>query len=291
MLEIGRMNQLRILREVDFGLYLDDGEDGEILLPVRYMPEHFDIGDYLDVFISYDSEDRLVATTDQPYAMVGEFALLKVVALSPVGAFLDWGLPKDLFLPFAEQSRPLKVGQDVIVYIYIDNSERIAASMRLERNLSKKPHEYELGQQVDLMIIGKTDLGFKAIIEGQHLGLLFENEVFQPLEYGQAVTGFIKNIRPDGKIDLSLKIMRTGHTAAEDIAPQILAELEKKGGFLPIDDKTPAETIYKLFGVSKKKYKMALGGLYKKRLITISDDGIRLNANEPIPKPQRPRKG
>lgn len=291
MLEIGRMNQLRILREVDFGLYLDDGEDGEILLPVRYMPEHFDIGDYLDVFISYDSEDRLVATTDQPYAMVGEFALLKVVALSPVGAFLDWGLPKDLFLPFAEQSRPLKVGQDVIVYIYIDNSERIAASMRLERNLSKTPHPYELGQQVDLLIIGKTDLGFKAIIEGQHLGLLFENEVFQPLEYGQAVKGFIKNIRSDGKIDLSLKIMRTGHTAAEDIAPQILAELEKKGGFLPIDDKTPAETIYKLFGVSKKKYKMALGGLYKKRLITISDDGIRLNANEPPPKPQRPRKG
>lgn len=275
MIQIGKMNRLQVLRHADFGVYLDGQEEGEILLPLRYMPEESDIGDTVHVFICYDSDDRLIAVTEKPKAMVGEFAVLDVVAVETVGAFLDWGLPKDLFLPYAEQSRSLKSGQRVIVFIYLDKSNRISASMRLERHVQKHHDQsYEEGQLVDLLVIGKTDLGYKAIINGKHLGVLFANEVFQDLSYGQQIQGYIKKIREDGKIDLSLQ--QVGHKSSLDIAPVILEKLKAENGFLPLTDKTPPEEIYRLFGVSKKKYKMALGGLYKKRIITIDDDGIRL---------------
>ncbi len=205
---------------------------------------------------------------------VGQFALLKVASIEPVGAFLDWGKPKDLFLPFAEQAKGLRVGQSVIVFLYIDNTQRISASMRLDRHFSKAPPPYEVGQKVNLLIFSRTDLGYKAIIEGQHQGLIFEAEVFRPLHYGDKTVGYIKSIRDDGKIDLSLQA--TGHKGAEGIGPKIMELLQAKGGFLPIHDKTEAEQIYKLFGVSKKKYKIALGGLYKNRQITVDSDGIRL---------------
>jgi hypothetical protein len=277
LVRIGQYNTLKILEIMDRGAYLDGGDDGDILLPIRYLPEDARVGDSLEVFLYLDSEDRLIATTEKPFARLGEFALLKVVSMQAVGAFLDWGLAKDLFLPFAEQTRPLRVGQDVMVYLYLDNTDRIAASMRLERNIKKGPTEYQNGQAVELWIVAKTDLGFKAIVNGEHWGLLYANEVFQPLSYGQKIQGFIKEIRPDGKIDLALQ--RTGHQAGDDIAPRILELLKEKGGFLEINDKTSAEIIYELFGVSKKKYKIALGGLYKKRLIQIEDDGIRLVAS------------
>ncbi len=214
-------------------------------------------------------------TPDTPAAWVGEFALLKVVDVKEVGAFLDWGLPKDLFLPHSEQTRSLQPDQNVIVYIYLDKAERITASMRLDKHISVEPGDYKTGQEVDLLIAAETDMGFKAIIHNKHWGVLYHTEVFQELRYGQKIKGFISKIREDGKIDLILQA--PGHKAAQnDIGPRILDEIKNAGGFLPVNDKTSAETIYELFGVSKKKYKIALGGLYKKRLITVDDDGIRL---------------
>lgn len=274
MIQIGKLNKLQVLREVDFGVYLDGEEDGEILLPVRYMTDDCQVGDWIEVFVCYDSEDRLMATTERPLAMVGDFAALKVVALERVGAFLDWGLPKNLFLPFAEQTRSLRMGQTVVVYLYLDSSDRIAASMKLERNIDSAPGPYKVDQEVDLLIAVQTDLGFKAIIENRHWGVIYKNEVFQELRIGQSLKGFIKKIREDGKIDLSLQ--RTGFEAAQEIEPQILEMLKERKGFLPVNEKTSAETIYRMFGVSKKKFKIALGGLYKKRLITIDSEGIKL---------------
>ncbi|WP_374030223.1 S1 RNA-binding domain-containing protein [Bdellovibrio bacteriovorus] len=275
MVQIGKFNRLKVVKHVDYGVFLEGGEDGEILLPLRYMPEQCEVGDEVDVFICYDSEDRLLATTELPFAQVGDFAKLRVKAIERVGAFLDWGLSKDLFLPYSEQTRELRVGQYVIVHVYLDKSDRISASMRLDRFIEKEGAEYKEEEKVQLFIAAKTDLGYKAIINGRHWGVLYNNEVFQDLDYGQKVDGYIKKIRPDGKIDLALQ--KAGHKAAsDDIGPLILNLLQEKGGFLPVNDKTSAETIYDLFGVSKKKYKIALGGLYKQRLITVDDDGIRL---------------
>ncbi|MNK15822.1 hypothetical protein D3C87_339730 [compost metagenome] len=275
MVDIGKWNNLKVVKLAEFGVFLDGGDDGEILLPRRYEPKSCEVGDALDVFIYFDSEDRLVATTEIPKATVGDFALLKVVAVENVGAFLDWGLPKDLFLPFAEQTSPPRLGQNVLVYLYLDKSDRISASMRLDRNVEKNHGDLKEGQSVELIIAGQTDLGFKAIIENRRMGIIYSNEVFKALQYGQRLQGFIKTLRPDGKIDLSLT--KPGHQAAvEDISPKILEMLQQKGGFLAINDKTSAEKIHELFGVSRKKYKIALGGLYKKRLITVDEDGIRL---------------
>lgn len=274
MVEIGQVNKLKVLRHVEFGVFLDGGADGEILLPLRYMPDQCEPGDTVEVFVCFDSEDRLIAMTEMPFAKVGEFAHLKIKAIERVGAFLDWGLPKDLFLPYSEQTRDLKVGQYVVVYIYLDKSDRISASMRLDRFVDKEPGKYTEGEVVDLFIASKTDLGFKALINGKHWGILYANEVFEPLYHGQKIKGYIKKMRPDGKIDLSLQ--QTGHKGADDIGTKIIETLKNHGGFMPLTDKTDPDEIYKLFGVSKKKYKIALGGLYKKRMILIEDKGIRL---------------
>ncbi len=274
LVEIGKLNKLKIVKKSDFGLFLDGGDDGEILLPKRYAPAEFEIGGELEVFIYVDSEDRLIATTETPLAKVGEFAVLRVVSLSPVGAFLDWGLSKDLLLPFAEKTKALRIGENCLVYLYNDNSGRIAATMRVDRHIDKTPGDYTPGQSVDLIIARITDIGINAIINGHHWGILFSNEVFERLIPGQKISGFIKQVRPDGKIDLTLH--KTGMAAADDIAEKILRALKDEDGYLEINDKTSAEIIYEYFGVSKKKYKIALGGLYKKRLITVDDDGIRL---------------
>ncbi len=273
MVQIGNFNQLKVLKHVDFGVYLDGGQDGEILLPLRDRPNECDVGDLLEVFICYDSDDRLIATTQMPLAQVGDFACLEVVSLESVGAFLDWGLPKNLFLPFRERTRTLKVGQTVVVYIYLDNTDRICASMRLDKYVDPNPGQYKEGEAVELFIAAQTDLGFKAIINGAHWGMIYNNEIFQPIDHGQKLSGFIKKLREDGKIDLSLQSLSA--QAPQDLAALIMAKLESENGFLAVNDKTPAEKIYQLFGVSKKKYKIALGGLYKKRLITVDDDGIR----------------
>jgi predicted RNA-binding protein (virulence factor B family) len=275
-IEIGRFNILEVVELTTAGIYLNGGAEGDILLPSKDVPDDCQIGDSVEAFIYFDSEDRLVATMQSPFAMVGEFTLLNVIAVERVGAFLDWGLEKDLFLPYAEQTRPLKVGQDVLVYIYLDKSNRISASMRLERNLQRNPTVYQEGQEVELLITGKTDLGYKAIIEGRYGGVIYPDEVFQELTYGQRIRGFIKKLRTDGKIDLSLQNpLKTGHRAADDIAPMILERLKDNNGFLPINDKTPADEIHRYFGVSRKRYKIALGSLYRQRLIVIEPSGIR----------------
>ena len=257
-----------------FGLYLTDSEGAEILLPEREVSSNWKLGDELEVFIYYDSEDRLIATTEKPLAKVGDFTMLKVVSVTSVGAFLDWGLPKDLFLPYAEQTRPLREGLAIAVAVYKDNTDRIAASMRLDRYAQKNATEFKENQKVNLFIVGKSDLGFKAIINDTHVGVLYENEVFQDIHYGQRTLGYIKKIREDGKIDLTLQPL--GSFGAKDLGEKILEVLKAAGGSLPVTDKTSPEDIYEQFGASKKKFKMALGGLYKTRVIVIDDAGIRL---------------
>jgi len=276
MVEIGKRNMLAIVREAPPGLYLDGKELGEILLPRRYFPKNADPRARLDVFIYFDSEDRLVATTEHPRAAVGDFACLKVVGINrDVGAFLDWGLPKDLMLPFREQLRPLRIGEDVVVAIYIDpRSERIVASMRLQRHLSRNWPAFSNGQPVSLLISGETHLGYTAIVENTHLGLLYRDTVAVPIHIGQALKGFIRAIRPAGQIDLSLD--QSGYKRVVPLKQQILQALEAKRGRLDFDDSTPAETIRQKFGVSKKAFKQALGALYKARRIQFSNPGIVL---------------
>lgn len=275
MAQIGKLNHLEVLKELDFGIYLDGGDLGEILMPKRYVPEGTMLGDYLEAFIYLDSEDRLLATTEKPLAQVEEFALLEVVSVTSVGAFLNWGLPKDLFVPFCEQRQPMEEGKKYLVYLYLDvNSKRIAASSKIEQFLDNIPVDYDENEDVDLIIVNETDLGYNAIIDNSHLGILYKNEVFQPLKPGDKVQGYIKKIRTDGKIDLRLE--KIGYEKISGFTDKIIFELEHKGGFLPLNDKSTPEEIYKAFKISKKNFKVAIGALYKKRLITIADDGIRL---------------
>jgi len=262
---------------VDFGYYLDSGDDQweEILLPFNSAPKVCDVYDWLDVFIYFDSEDRVIATTEKPHAVVGEFNLLRVASVEKVGAFLDWGLRKDLLVPFGEQKVRLKMGRSYIVWVFLDKATgRIVASTKLEKFMDSEPGDYEVGQNVELLITKETDLGYKAIINNSHWGFLYENEVFKKLRVGKKLRGFIQKIREDGKIDLSLTAQ--GYEKVGGIADDILNMLVKKKGFLPITAKTSPEEIYEVFGVSKKNYKKALGSLYKKRMVSIDEDGIRL---------------
>ncbi|MEN8120948.1 MAG: S1-like domain-containing RNA-binding protein [Bacteroidota bacterium] len=276
MLKIGKLNILKIVKEVDFGLYLDGGEEyGEILLPKRYMPENYKIEDDLEVFIYKDSEDRVIATTETPNAMVGDFALMEVVSVNKFGAFLDWGLLKDLLVPFREQKKDMEKGKSYVVFVYLDDeTKRIAASSKLDKFLDNVPVDYEPNQEVDLFIANKTDIGYKAIINKLHWGILYENEVFKPLDRGQKLKAYIKKIREDEKIDLYLH--KAGYDKVDALTEKILETLNDEGGFLEINDKTPSTIIYEIFGESKKTFKKALGALYKKRLIDIENKGIKL---------------
>ncbi len=275
MAEIGKMNRLPVVKEVDFGIYLNGENLGEILVPKRYVPEGTKPGDELDVFIYLDSEDRVIATTEKPLGMVGGFALLEVASVNQYGAFLKWGLPKDLFVPFREQKQRMEEGRKYLVYIYLDpESNRIAASSKIENYLDNIPVDYEEGEEVDLIIMHPTDLGYNAIIDNSHIGVLYKNEVFKPLHPGDRLKGFIKKVREDEKIDLCLQA--PGFEKIEGLAGDILAELKKCGGYLPLTDKSAPEEIYKRFHISKKNFKMAIGTLYKKRLIKLEDKGIRL---------------
>ncbi|RLD60329.1 MAG: GntR family transcriptional regulator [Bacteroidetes bacterium] len=275
MTEIGKFNKLQIIREVDFGVYLDGEDYGEILMPKKYLTENYKVDDFVDVFVYLDSEDRIVATTEKPYAMVGEFAFLKVVAVNEFGAFLDWGLIKDLLVPFNQQKQKMEEGEFYLVYIYLDEkSERIAASSKLDKFLDKEPVDYEEGQEVNLIIDKQTNIGYKAIINNTHWGVIFKNEIFQPLTKGQKIKGYIKKIREDKKIDLSL--YKKGYEKVDDSLNTILDILKENNGFIPISDKSSPETIYNMFGISKKTYKKIIGALYKKKLISIEENGIKL---------------
>lgn len=275
MIKIGQHNNLRIKKFVDFGLYLDDEDDGEILLPKRYMPKNVAVDDYIDVFIYADSDDTLIATTLTPLASVGEAAYLRVVEVNKVGAFLDWGLTKDILVPFGEQHRVMEVGRSYIVYLYLDKyADRVVASSKVNKFIKDEATCYETNQVVNLMIAGKTDLGYKAIINNAHFGMIFENDVFQNLKFGQKLQGYIKNIRPDNKIDLTLQLVNQDSRLS--LADQILDYLKQHDGQCSLTDKSRPEDIYKQFAVSKSNYKNALGGLYKKRLISIDKDKIQL---------------
>ena len=282
MAEIGKFNNLRIVKLLDFGAYLDGGEHGEILLPKRYAPPQGRIGDRLEVFLYLDSDDRLIATTETPLAKVGDFAFLKVVSVNAVGAFLDWGLSKDLLVPFREQKTPMEEGRSYFVYVYLDKaSRRIVASAKLNKFLDKTPVDFQAGRAVDLLIWTRTKLGYSAIIDNARLGVLYENEVFQDLQPGQRVKGFIKKVRDDQKIDLSLQ--QPGYQGIPDVSDTILAALRKNGGFLAVSDASMPETIQSLFGISKKTFKKAVGALYKRRLITLEDGGLRLSETKKTP--------
>ena len=262
-------------REVDFGVYLDGGEEGEILLPTRYVPEDCKIGDFLNVFLYLDMDERLIATTLTPLVQVGQFACLEVSWVNQYGAFLNWGLMKDLFVPFSEQKMKMQVGRKYVVHAHLDEeSYRIVASAKVERYLSKEKPEYTPEAEVNILIWQKTDLGFKAIIDNKYSGLLYENEIFCPLETGMEMKAFVKQVREDGKVDLILQ--KPGFEKIDDFSKTLLDYIKAHGGRINLNDKSPAEDIYDTFGVSKKTFKKGVGDLYKKRLITLHEDGIAL---------------
>lgn len=275
MAELGKLNTLEIIKTVDFGLYLDGGELGEILLPSRYVPEGCVVGNELKVFVYLDSDDLVIATTETPKAMVGECAFLKVVAVNRVGAFLDWGLSKDVLVPFSEQQQPMQVGREYVVYLYIDSaSERIAATTQLDKFLGDTSPYYKEKQAVDLLICGRTDMGYKAVVNGTTIGLIFNSDVFKPIKYGQQLKGFIKQIREDKKLDLCLQLV--DRETLDALSKQILAFIKSEGGTTALTDKSSPEDIAKQFNVSKSSYKKALGKLYQKRLIVIEKNSVSL---------------
>lgn len=273
---IGQRNRLTIVREAPPGYYLDGGAHGEILLPGAYILRGSRPGEIMDVFVYRDSEDRLVATTERPYAMVGEFASLRVVSVNPrVGIFLDWGLGKDLLLPIREQKEGLQLGYWVVVYVMLDEkTDRIIASARISRHLNRTPPTYTEGQAVSLLVTGTTPLGYNAIIENAHNGLLYRGELAAPLKMGQRLTGYIRSVRSDGKIDLGLD--PAGFRRVAGHTEDILQALQKAGGRMPYHDDSSPEAIRGAFGMSKKAFKQAIGSLFKARRIMIAKDGIRL---------------
>jgi len=277
MAVIGRMNSLQVVKHTDFGLYLDGGADGEILLPKRYIPSDTpsEVEDWLNVFIYLDSEDKLIATTEKPKVQVGEFASLKVVDINRVGLFLNWGLPKDLLLPHSEEKRPLQVGDYCVVHVFLDKrSKRITATARLDRYLDTVPATYRVGEEVDLLVVESTDMGFKAIINGKHWGLIHKNEAFKFLRSGMQEKGYIKEVRSDGKISLSLQPF--GEDVRDSLAEQIMSKLREQGGRLALSDKSSPEAISAHFRASKGNFKKAIGGLYKQGRIVIHADHIEL---------------
>ncbi len=275
MVEIGKVNKLTIKRKRDYGAQLDGGDSGEILLPKKDVPKKCQQGDEIEVFVYLDKDVHLRATTQKPYATVGQFAKLRVKENSLAGAFLDWGLQKDLLVPKREQHSRMKEGKSYVVFVFLDKkTNRIAASSKLNKFLSLESPNYDEGQEVDLFICEKTDLGYKVVVNNSHWGMVYANEVFQKLHIGQKLKGYIKTIRDDLKIDISLQ--QSGYQRVGDISQGILNTIKDLGGSIAVTDKSPPENIYSLFGISKKTFKKAIGALYKKRLITIDSKGIKL---------------
>ncbi|MCL1039062.1 S1-like domain-containing RNA-binding protein [Shewanella submarina] len=275
MIQIGKTYTLDVVKQVNFGFYLNAHELGQVLLPNKLAPKELEVGQQVEVFLYLDSDDMVIATTQKPKAQIGEFALLKIVSVGRIGAFLDWGLDKDLLLPFAEQVRPPEEGRGVLVHVHTNRAdERIVASAKIDKFLDKTPAHYKDGQQVDIIIAGTTDLGYKAIINNRHTGVIYTNEVFKPLKYGQRLKAYIKQVRHDGKVDLQLQ--RGSKAELDQFSTLILSKLQKAGGFLPLTDKTDADVIYQQLGMSKKAFKKSIGGLYKQGKLTIADDGLHL---------------
>ncbi|WP_396211205.1 S1 RNA-binding domain-containing protein [Flavobacterium sp.] len=278
MLEIGKYNTLTILRDTKVGLFLGNTTDDkdDILLPNKYVPKVFEIGEEIIVFVYLDHEERPVATTLQPYILVNEFALLRVNYINQVGAFMDWGMEKDILVPFKEQARPMEKGKRYLVYLYVDEkTNRLVASSKTNQFLSNENITVEKGEEVDLIVSHITELGINVIINEKHKGLLYKDEVYdESIRTGDRAVGYIKNIRPDGKIDVSLQ--KQGYENVEPNAEKIVDELRASRGFLRLNDNSHPEDIKTVLKMSKKTFKKAIGSLYKDKLIEIKDDGIYL---------------
>ena len=278
-LKLGEFNRLKIIKEVDFGLYLDGGDGERILLPRRYMPKEYERGEELDVFLYLDQDERLIATTEKPLAQVGDFAYLEVAWTNQYGAFLKWGPMKDLFCPFREQKKRMETGKSYIVHVHIDEeSYRIMASAKVEHFFSTETPEFQQGEQVEILVWQKTELGFKVIINNSYPGLLYDNQIFRPLHTGDRLPAYISQVRQDGKVDLSLQ--PTGRQQTLDFAETLLQYLKDHGGSCDLGDKSNAEDIKERFQVSKKTFKKAIGDLYRQRLITLSPTGIVLQTED-----------
>ncbi len=283
MADLGKMNRMDVVKIVDFGAYVDGWELGEILVPKKYLPADSYVGMELDVFLYKDSEDRIIGTTKKPVVEVGQFAALKVVDTATVGAFLDWGLEKDLLLPYSEQRDRLEKGYTVVVAVYVDNSERIAASARVERHLENLANNLALmekygelakkGEAVEVLVYSQSQLGFNCIINNEVTGLLFRNEVFKFIKIGEKYSAYVRRVRDEGKIDLTLE--KPGYEKIGDFSDLVFAKLEQSGGFLPLNDKSAPDEIARYFETSKKNFKKAIGALYKARKIEITDEGIK----------------
>lgn len=278
MIEVGKKNRLDVVKIADFGVFLDAGEFGTTLLSNRHLPEEgLELDDSIKVFLYFDSDSQVVATTEEPIAQVGEWGLMSIAGVNSTGAFASWGIKeKDLLIPFSEQRGRLQVGQNVLVYVYTDKaSGRIVGTTKFNKLLDKTPANYQLNQQVDLLIAERSSLGYKAIINGKHWGVIFNSDVFGKLFVGKRLKGFIKQIREDGKIDLSLQ--KVGVAKLDDLSQKVLDQLDKHGGYLPLCDKSSPDAIFAVFRTSKGTFKKTIGSLYKQGLITIEAEGIRKN--------------
>ncbi|TNY96980.1 CvfB family protein [Vibrio parahaemolyticus] len=276
MIKIGQINSLEVIKKADFGVFLDGDDYGSVLLPNKHVPEGTELGDHIEVFLYFDSESQLAATIDKPIAQVGEWGLMKIEGINQTGAFVNWGIKeKDLLIPFSEQRARFTAGQNILVYVYTDKaSGRIVGTTKFNKWLDKTPANYEVNEEVDLIIAERSQLGYKAIVNGKHWGMIFPSDVFGKLFIGKKLKGYIKQVREDGKIDLSLQ--KVGVAKMDDLSSKIIDLLERKGGFLPLNDKSSPEAIFDAFRTSKGTYKKTIGGLYKQGKIVIEIDGIRL---------------
>ncbi|TOD36024.1 CvfB family protein [Vibrio parahaemolyticus] len=276
MIKIGQINSLEVIKKADFGVFLGGDDYGSVLLPNKHVPEGTELGDHIEVFLYFDSESQLAATIDKPIAQVGEWGLMKIEGINQTGAFVNWGIKeKDLLIPFSEQRARFTAGQNILVYVYTDKaSGRIVGTTKFNKWLDKTPANYEVNEEVDLIIAERSQLGYKAIVNGKHWGMIFPSDVFGKLFIGKKLKGYIKQVREDGKIDLSLQ--KVGVAKMDDLSSKIIDLLEKKGGFLPLNDKSSPEAIFDAFRTSKGTYKKTIGGLYKQGKIVIEKDGIRL---------------
>ncbi len=283
-IRLGEYNLLRVKEEARregfgevFGMYLDAGREGEILMPQKYVPEGTMPGDEIECFVYLDQDERPIATTEKPFAKVGDFAYLECSWVNEYGAFLNWGLTKDIFCPFREQKKRMEIGDKFIVHIHIDEeSYRIVASAKIEHYLKEPDSTCELqrGSEADILIWQKTDLGFKVIVNNSYPGLIYEDQIFKYIHTGDRMKAYVSNMRPDGKIDLTLQPL--GIAAAEDFSATLLDYIKDNGGYCALNDKSDPEEIKRLFHVSKKIFKKATGDLYKKKLITLAEDGLHL---------------
>ena len=275
MIKVGEYNKLTAARMLDHGWYLTDDVENSVLLPMKWVPINIEEGVEIEVFIYRDSEDRLIATTMTPLLLAGQFAKVQVKDVTKIGAFVEMGVEKDLLVPFAEQMKDLDVGDECVIHMFLDNvTDRLTGSTKIEKFLKTFDIPYEEGERVNALVYKYTDIGFKVIIENEYLGMIYHNQVFDPIKVGDTLQVYVNKLREDGKIDLL--IQKPGHLSIGDSTENVLQYLKDNDGFTPINDKTAPEVIYDIFKMSKKQYKKAIGGLYKKKLIKITDEGIFL---------------